>query len=305
MQTAPLPVLRIKKALEDMRDEIRLEAPAKINLALHVLGKRPDGYHDLVTVFHRLNLCDELRLVRTRSAGISIRCPQGGAPEGPENLACRAAALFFERTGVPPALSIELHKSIPTAAGLGGGSSDAASVLLGLNRLYGEPLAFEVLTEIGMELGADVPFFLWEVTSAVGEGRGDRIRPVTIPDGTYVLVNPGFPVSTAWAYESLDRTRGKYELTNTQNALIRQILNYSSLQAGALLHNDLEEATLKRFPIISQIEQTLLGLGCDAALMSGSGPTVFGHFSSRSKAEEAYRTLKRESAFSCFLTRSC
>ncbi|MBI4773553.1 MAG: 4-(cytidine 5'-diphospho)-2-C-methyl-D-erythritol kinase [Deltaproteobacteria bacterium] len=287
-----------------MRDEIRLEAPAKINLALHVLGKRPDGYHDLVTVFHRLNLCDELRLVRTHSPGISIRCPEGGAPEGPENLACRAAAVFFERTGVAPELFIELHKNIPTAAGLGGGSSDAASVLLGLNRLFGERLESESLIELGMDLGADVPFFLWEVAGAVGEGRGDRIRPVSIPEGTYILVNPGFPVSTAWAYASLDQARGNFELTKVQNAPIRQILNHSSFQASALLHNDLEEVTLKRFPVISQIKRTLLNLGCDGALMSGSGPTVFGYFSNRSRAEEAYRTLKRETAFSCFLTRS-
>jgi len=287
-----------------MRDEIRLEAPAKVNLALHVLGKRPDGYHDLVTVFHRLNLCDELRLVWTRSSGISIRCPEGGAPEGPENLACRAAALFFERACVPPALFIELHKSIPTAAGLGGGSSDAASVLLGLNRLSGEPLVSENLIELGMELGADVPFFLWDVMSAVGEGRGDRIRPVSIPEGTYVLVNPGFSVSTAWAYASLDEARGNFELTKAPNNPIHKILSHSSFQPEALLYNDLEAVTFKRFPIVSQIEETLLRLGCDGALMSGSGPTVFGYFSNRSKAEEAYRTLKRETAFSCFLTRS-
>ena len=287
-----------------MRDEIRLEAPAKINLALHVLGKRPDGYHDLVTVFHRLNLCDTLRLVMTGSSGISIRCPEGGAPDGPENLACRAAALFFQRTGIPPGLSIELHKNIPTAAGLGGGSSDAASVLLGLNRLSGEPLGPESLIELGMELGADVPFFLWNVTSAVGEGRGDQIRPVSIPEGVYVLVNPGFPVSAAWAYAGLEEGREKFELTKAQNDPIRKILSHSSFRTDALFHNDLEEVTCKRFPIITRVEQTLLSLGCDGALMSGSGPTVFGYFSNRSKAENAYRILKKGTVFSCFLTRS-
>jgi len=276
-----------------------LIAPAKINLALYVAGKRPDGYHEVVTVLHRLDLCDELELTLSDSSGICLECPSGRAPHGPDNLAYRAAELFLEKTKVRCGVRMVLHKRIPVAAGLGGGSSDAASVLLGLNRLTGEWLSREELARMGAALGSDVPFFVWEVTTARGTGRGDAIEPVDVPAGWYVVVNPGFGVSTAWVYAHLN-----LKLTRGENPFIKFLLNRDSFEIDEILRNDLEEVTGRRYPVIPEIKQALLKLGSRGSLMSGSGPSVFGYFTDETGAEHALERLGRETGFLCFLARS-
>ena len=273
-----------------MPESLRLFAPAKINLFLRVTGRRPDGYHTLSMLMQKLDLRDELVLERAAS-GIELRCPGGGAPEGPENLAFRAADLFLARAGLDFGLRVTLKKRIPAAAGLGGGSSDAAAVLRGLNVLCGAPLDAKTLAALALELGADVPFFVHPAPAALAEGVGEILTPVEPLRGmTVLLVNPGFAVSTAWAYRNLDLT------------VAPPNDNFAGFPAGgqALNHapvNDLEPVVTARHPVVAELKAGLLREGATAALMSGSGPTVFGLFPNPERAAEAARALRNRFAF--------
>lgn len=276
-----------------VHDKLIVKAPAKINLFLQVTGRRPDGYHTLRTLMQKVALFDELTLEWCDDAGIRLDCHGSGLPAGEDNIAHRAAAAFLEaaRSRLDMAIrgiSITLKKGIPIAAGLGGGSSDAAGVLTALNRLYGQPFSAAELAEIGLRLGADVPFFLAEASACVAEGIGEKLTPVTPLDGYAVLlVNPGFPVSTQWVYQTFALTRdgdlGSFK--NFQNAEGAQ-----GTAAAPGMHraaNDLEAVTFSRYPVVAQIKADLLDRGADSALMSGSGPTVFGLFQERESAEAA------------------
>ncbi len=266
-----------------MAAAIEILCPAKINLHLRVVGRRPDGYHELETVFQRVSLFDRLRVGRSNTPSVALSCPDSVLPEDERNLVWRAADLFLRTTGSEAGVELTLRKSIPLAAGLGGGSSDAASALLGLNHLFGRPLSNERLEEMGLSLGADVSFFLREVSAAVGEGVGERLTPVTLPRKWFVLVHPPLEVPTAWVYRNL-----KMELTITTRSPIK---NGPGIATWAVenLHNDLESVTLAAYPELRAIRETLVSLGAEQALMSGSGPTVFGMFSRREPAEASYR----------------
>lgn len=256
---------------------LRVLAPAKVNLFLRVVGRRPDGYHDLKSRMQKLALFDELTLSRI-SAGIELHCPDGKSPEGPQNLAHRAAALFLAKMPEAGGARITLYKSIPTAAGLGGGSSDAAAVLRGLNTLHGEPLDEDALAALALQLGADVPFFARNAPAADAEGVGEILRPAPpLADCLVLLVKPGFPVSTAWVYRNLDLTRlpHKDSLPNFRN------------DQWADWGNDLEQVTLARHPALAGLKAAMREAGAEFALMSGSGPTVFGIFTDRARAEAA------------------
>ncbi len=255
--------------------KIRLHAPAKINLFLHVSGRRPDGYHDLVTWMQKLDLCDIISLETGEGAGIEFFCDDP-LLAGEENLAVKAAEAFFSAMGEgqPVKLKIYLEKKIPVAAGLGGGSSDAGTVLRGLNRLFELPFSETGLIELARPLGADVPFFVVEHNAVIAHGTGDLMSPVdSLEDCTFVLVNPGFFVSTRWVFENLSLTSAekKYTFPGFQ----KQKLGSLSLSA---MCNDLEKVTAVRFPEIDLMKQRLLELGASKVLMSGSGPTVFGVF---------------------------
>ena len=257
-------------------NSICLYAPAKINLFLHVVGKRSDGYHNLITWMQKIDLCDVITLELSSGNGIIFNSNSSEIPLDRSNLAVRAAEAFFSASsrGDGCALKIFLDKKIPTAAGLGGGSSDAGTVLKGLNILFGNEFSETELIVMARSLGADVPFFVVDHAAVIAEGIGDVMKPVeSLKNVMFVLVNPNVFVSTAWVFQNLTLTRAK---KNSKLSCFQKCDTVSlSLD---LMHNDLEQVTSKRHLEIDQIKKTLLTVGASRVLMSGSGPTVFGVF---------------------------
>ena len=261
---------------------LRRLCPAKVNLYLKVLGRRADGYHELVTVMQPLSLADEV--VITPAPVLSLRCSHPGVPEGPENLVWRAATRLAEAVGRPAALHIHLHKRIPVAAGLGGGSSDAAGTLLALNDLWGRPLEEAGLHQLAAALGADVPFFL-SGGPAVGRGIGTELSPLDLPPYWYVLLNPGLSLSTRWVYDQLD-------LPYLQRAGTPLRQAWEGEHPESWVGNDLESVTLSRYPELRELLRRVAASGARAWGMSGSGPTLFGLFFSQEQAEAAAARLR-------------
>jgi 4-diphosphocytidyl-2-C-methyl-D-erythritol kinase len=249
-----------------------INAPAKINLCLHVLGRRPDGYHELAMAMQRIDLFDRLEISLEGGQGVEVFCDGLDLGDG-ENIAASAARAFLVAANIDRKISIQIHKNIPVAAGLGGGSSDAAAVLSGLNSLCGDPLSGAQLHAIAKILGADVPFFLFERPAwATGTGTSLKALP-PLPDVYYLLLNPGFSVSTAWVYQSLQLTKGGKlaTLPGFSVTTIPELLG--------VLHNDLEQVTASLHPEIGEMKDFLLTNGALGTLMSGSGASVFGVFS--------------------------
>lgn len=273
-------------------------APAKVNLILKVLHKRDDGYHELYTIFQAISLYDELEISLTKGDDIVVTSDSMSVPDGPDNLVYRAVQLFFKEAGSDSGAVIRLKKRIPVGAGLGGGSSDAACTLLGLNELCGSLLGQDALMRLAGMLGSDVPFFIMG-GSVIGRGRGEVLEPIDIPLFDYVLVNPGFEVSTAKAYANLDLTK-----INEDNKLTYSTEAFEDpLRLVALLSNDLEAVTERQHPRIGELKRMLLDNGAAGALMSGSGPTVFGVFRRGQDAKRAYEALKNalDSSHAVFL----
>src|SRR5574340_1350666 len=215
---------------------LRLEAPAKVNYRLDVLRKRPDGYHDLRMVMQRIDLCDLIEIALNDTPGIRVACGRAGVPDGPGNIAWRAADALLQLSDSKPGIDISITKRIPVAAGMGGGSSDGATVLMGVNELLGLGLSDQRLMEIGVKLGADVPFFIFKKT-ALAEGIGEKLSPVDrIPTAWLAIVNPNVHVSTAWVYQNLQLTTGRDEH-------IIPCFYESIADICAILSNDLESVT--------------------------------------------------------------
>ncbi len=251
-------------------------APAKVNLTLHILSKRSDGYHELDSVMQKISLADTITLCRLEKPEIQLNCPDSDLPEDESNLVWKAAELFLDKTGLATkcGVSILLEKKIPIAAGLGGGSSDAAAVLTGLNQLFQTDLTEQTLLKLGKSLGADVPFFVISEHAVRATGIGDKMtRHETLKDCSLLLVNPGFSVSTAWVYENFTLTRAAKD-----SRLSDSPKNDSFAESFCPLHNDLESVTVEQYPEIQAIKGLLLDHGASGALMSGSGSTVFGIF---------------------------
>jgi len=256
-------------------------APAKLNLRLKVTGRRPDGYHELVSLMVPIDLCDllEFQVIPEKVELVWQGLP---VPDDEHNLVRRAARAFFASIGVKGGISVRMTKNIPVAAGMGGGSSDAAATLFSLNHLWSRPLSFEALWELALQLGADVPFFL-EPRPCIARGVGEILEPVERwPDLWYLIVTPRFHVSTAWVYGNL-----RLGLTSNEYDRIKDQLRKESLVISQFLENDLESVTSAKFPILDRIKKTLLEAGAEGALMTGSGPSVFGVFGSRKQAEQA------------------
>ena len=293
---------------------ISLRAPAKINLFLRVGERRPDGYHDIESVMQMVGLYDVVSL-RPRRRGIAVRVQGADLPVGSGNLVYDATAALAKEAGIAAGASIRLTKHIPIGAGLGGGSSDAAATLIALNRLWGLRWPRVRLAELGAALGSDVPFFFHGPTAWV-TGRGEQARRIArpqlvgeaCPSGWAVLVNPGFAVSTRWAFEALQarsaplarRSREAPEhgglsaiigLTNHRSADTIPPFPGAPALASCPVENSLESVTVLEYPVIEEMKRRLRDAGASVALMSGSGPTVFGLFPSRADARRAHAGL--------------
>lgn len=256
----------------------RIRAPAKLNIRLKITGRRSDGYHELVSIMVPVGLFDHLELESIPS-GIILSCQGESVPVGEENLVSRAARAFFSQTGIRQGISIKLIKNIPVAAGLGGGSSDAAQTLRALNEMWSEPLTSQELKDLCVDLGADVPFFL-QRRPCIARGIGEILEPIEgWPKLWYVIVSPPIEVSTAWVYRNL-----KIELTPDEYGYIIKTLQDKYFEITQILENDLETVTASHYPAIYEIKEHLLDAGAGGALMSGSGPSVFGIFTSKDRA---------------------
>lgn len=255
--------------------------PAKVNLYLRVLGRRDDGYHELVTVMQPLTLADELQVTPGKELTLTCRHPE--VPTGAQNLVWRAAQKFGAATGREPRVHLHLVKKIPVAAGLGGGSSDAAGTLLALNELAGNPLDLSTLHDLAADLGADVPFFL-RPGPAVGRGIGTVLSPLDLPPYWYVLLNPGLAISTSWVYANLD-----LEALAAAGAPVAK--TWDGEHPEDWVANDLETVTLRRYPELGELLAGLAHAGARAQGMSGSGSTLFGLFREAQAAQAAAAQL--------------
>lgn len=255
---------------------LRLKAYAKINLSLKLLGLRPDGYHEIESEMQSVSLCDYITLSHSVS-GIEVACDNPLVPRGKENIAYRAAELFIDAGSRVKGVKIAIEKHIPLAAGLAGGSADAAAVLFGLNKLTGNTLSEEELLKLGAQVGSDVPFCLIGGNCFI-KGRGEQvIRNPKQQKKSYVLVTPGIEVSTKWAYETWDKKKTK--------------------KCG----NDLEPIIEEKYPVIKIIRERLLGLGCSNAQMSGSGSSVFGEVGSEIEGQKIAIEMGQAFPMSCLV----
>ncbi len=271
---------------EIVMNAITLRSPAKINLCLSVLGKRSDGYHDVEMLMQMVGLYDEVT-VSLGGDGVSVTCDQSAVPTGEKNIAWKAAVEMLKAAGSTAGLVVEIKKNIPVAAGLGGGSGNAAAVLAAVNRLLQAGLDRNRLADIGARIGMDVPFFFHGPT-ALGRGRGENVTSLPpLPRFWVLLVNPGFETSTAWVYNNVN-----LGLTKKVDCTKIAGLKFGSMAEN--LHNDLETVTAAAHPVIGRIEAALKTHGASGVRMSGSGPTVYGMFETETVCRSAAEGLSRE-----------
>jgi 4-diphosphocytidyl-2-C-methyl-D-erythritol kinase len=247
-------------------DDMQVFAPAKINLSLKIVGRRGDGFHEIETLIAPVSLCDEINIERSDAkGGIEFRCDDPSVPQGDDNLAVRAAKVFFATTKIKSAVSIELMKRIPHGAGLGGGSSDAASALLALNALFETKLRREALARLAEPIGSDIPFFIFE-SAAICRGRGELVKPIQLPKKlSILLLKPAFAVPTEWAYSHWQDSRE-----------IADVFYAAQQFADQTFINDLERPVFEKFVFLAQLKTWLLRQPeAGVALMSGSGSAMF------------------------------
>ncbi|MBT9253758.1 MAG: 4-(cytidine 5'-diphospho)-2-C-methyl-D-erythritol kinase [Brockia lithotrophica] len=280
-------------------ETLHLFAPAKVNLVLEVLGQRPDGYHEIASVFAPLDFGDAVTLTLLEEPVVRLHVRGYAVPAGEENLAVRAALLLGDRFGWKGGVRIDLEKRIPVEAGLGGGSSDAAAVLRGLNLLWGLGIPPEELAALGAELGSDVPYFLWDGFAWVG-GRGERVEPF-LPFGEspyrLLLVKPRASLATRDVFRQFRSRGGRYSDGGRARKL-REALSAGDWEAlPELAANDLEEAAKSLLPEIAEVRKRLEELGARAAFLTGSGPTCVGLFRRGEELSRAREVLVREFPF--------
>ena len=274
---------------------LTLPSFAKLNLVLEVLGKRPDGYHEIRTLLQTISLADELSFAEIEDGDIEIICSDGALPCDETNLAHRAAKALRDFTGIDKGVRIEIKKRIPVAGGLGGGSSNAAVTLIALQRLWGVRLATGDLLNIGSKLGADVPFFFMGGT-CVGIGKGDEVYPLEDFESDFLLlVNAGIPLPTAQVYANLPaRLTNPIATAKMPLSLEAAYANTRSGAPGLRLHNDLEISAFALHPLLAEIKKRLTDSGARDVLMSGSGSTVFAIFDSETARSSALNDLKTD-----------
>lgn len=266
-------------------------APAKINLSLDVLKKRSDGYHELKMIMQTVSLYDDIFIEKDDK--ISLDSNKKDIPIDNRNLAWKAAELFFDYTGIQGGCRIHITKNIPDGAGLGGGSSDAATVLIALNEIYNAKLSEKELREIAVKIGADVPFFIVGGT-CLAQGIGEKLTKIENKTDPYILIyKPDFSISTKWVYENLNlNNKPSYDI----DIIVKDLCAGNPLFTNQIF-NYLEEVSVSEYPQISDIKTMLKNMGADNALMSGSGSSVFGIFFNENKAKQAFEKLRNHNVF--------
>ncbi len=275
-------------------ESIRLKARAKINIGLDVLRRREDGYHEVRMIMQTVGLYDQLTITKTQTSKIHVRTNLSYLPGNENNLVYKAAKLVTDTFSLPGGVFIDLKKKIPVAAGMAGGSTDAASVLYGLNRIYGLGLKLEELMSLGVRLGADVPYCLMRGT-ALAEGIGEKLTPLpAMPECPVLIAKPGVSVSTKFVYENLHANSLRPEQHPDIDASIQAIQEGDLHKIARTMGNVLELVTIREHPVIGQIKEAMRRSGALNAMMSGSGPTVFGLYEDEKTAREACKSLRRE-----------
>ncbi len=301
---------------------LKLDSPAKVNLRLEVLRKRADGYHEIRTIFQKISLHDTIRFALKEERGISITADARGLPVGKDNLVYKAAQAILKHSDYRGGISIHIAKKIPLGAGLGGGSSNAASTLKALNHLLELGLTRKEMMAMGVGIGADVPFFFLE-RGAVATGIGEQLEEIDLPAISYVLIYPNFEVSTAWAYQNTRLTHSTAQNSAFQGGegkrrsgsilsksrhlcpgvegLTKERFRYKIHKflstpetVSRVLMNDLEKVVSGAFEQIRLMKEVLRSHGALGSLMTGSGPTVFGIFADERAATVAYQGIRRE-----------
>ena len=274
---------------------VEVKGYAKINLMLDVIGKRDDGYHEVRMLMQQVDLCDIITVSKAKGRNISLTCDKDDIPLDESNLAFRAAMLMKDAFSIEEGVEIHIEKNIPVAAGLAGGSTDAAAVLKGMNQLFQLELMPQMLWALGRKLGADVPFCILG-KAAIATGVGEKLEPVTLlTEGMILLCKPPVMISTKEVYEQYSENIDTLEKNPHPdlNKLIKTIQekDYSNMHQNMI--NVLEHVVRENHPEITMIEERLKAFEPEGTLMSGSGPTVFAYFLKKEKAQEAYRELKK------------
>lgn len=267
---------------------ISVRSFAKLNIALDVLDKRPDGYHNIESVIQTISLHDEMTIALRDGVGVSVRVSDPKVPPGEGNLAYKACVLFIEGVGPGLGVDIDIDKRIPMQAGLGGGSSNAAAALTGMNELLGRPLDRAALLNMAATLGSDVPFFLTGGTARVC-GRGEIVSPLPECGFDYVVIKPDFGISTAWAYGQLSDGRTPVSASHSVEAAIRAS---DRGRVSRVMSNDFTEVAKLAYAEVTQIRDDLAQHGTDSSMLAGSGSAVFGMFLDGMKCDSAYEALR-------------
>jgi 4-diphosphocytidyl-2C-methyl-D-erythritol kinase len=270
---------------------------AKLNLYLKILNKRKDKFHNLNTLFCRIDLADTIILKNRKDNLIKIKCNNRYVPTGATNLCWRAAKLLKQKFNLNSGLDIEIKKRIPVGAGLGGGSSNAASVLLGLNKYWSLNLSQKKLASLGVKIGSDVAFFIHNTRFALAGGRGDKIKPVTALKELklwFILVCPDVNVSTPLIYRKFDHFSGLTMPKGNVKILTSELLRKDKGFDTACLFNDLEGVTIRLYPVVNQVKKALSSIGLEKIMMSGSGPAVFAVCNSYRQAKDLSIKVAKE-----------
>jgi 4-diphosphocytidyl-2-C-methyl-D-erythritol kinase len=273
--------------------EVEIDSYSKINLTLNILGKRRDGYHNIETIMQSVNLADRV-FIRKEKEGVKIKCTHPRVPIDTQSLTYRSAEKILNRYRIKKGVKIEIDKKIPLASGMAGGSANSASILVGINKLFALNLSNKDLREIGEELGMDVPFCIQNGT-ALAYHRGEKVTPLPPinPPLWIIIINPGFKISSEWAYNNIDLDQIKREKNNTK-AMLKALKEGELEEIAKNLFNSFEGLIIKKYPEIGKIKDRLIEESALGALMSGSGPTVFGIAQNKEQALKIYKKLKSE-----------
>ena len=274
-------------------NKIEIDSYSKINLTLNILGKRQDGYHNIETIMQSVNLADRI-FIKEEKEGIEIKCSHPLIPVDTQSLTYRTAEKILNRYRVTKGVKIEIDKKIPLASGMAGGSANSASILVGINKLFDMNLSNKDLREIGEELGMDVPFCIQNGT-ALAYHKGEKVTPLPFinPPLWVIIINPGFEIPTKWAYNNIDLDRIEKEKNNIKD-MLKALKDRELPEIAKNLFNSFEGLAIKKYPEIGKIKDRLIKEGAMGALMSGSGPTVFGIAQNKEQALKIYEKLKSE-----------